>query len=297
MLSLSFKLFFVVATSWMLVNQTSAQTFESMAIPFMEDYCYKCHSEDERVRGDLDLLHHSMAESLVKDREVWLDILEQVETEEMPTKKPLPSAEERAKFVEWLRGEVDSVDWSKVKYAGHVAMPRLTKREYNNTMRDLLGVDVKPGHILFEDGEGTSGFTSDRSNLFISPASMEKYFQAADKALDAVGVNHKPIDMKYEAEDFLTTSVVKSSIRVKGADAMRLTIGQTTLYDSIEVPRDGFYKINVRALSANADNGAIMVRLNNEPVGLYRYDGSNYSTQSFKTFIPKGTHQRNLLKR
>jgi len=141
----------------------TGQTITEEALPFFEKYCYKCHSEEERIRGDLDLKDFTLEETLIKDRDYWLDILELVETEEMPTKEPLPTPTEREHFVTWLNSRLNEVDWSKVKHAGHVTMPRLTKREYNNTMRDLLGVDIKPGSILFDDGEGQSGFTSDRT--------------------------------------------------------------------------------------------------------------------------------------
>jgi len=156
------KRFSILLGVYSLLPHLYAESFTDYAMPFMQEFCYKCHSEDEKVKGDIDLAEFTSPESIVKDREIWMDILEQVETEEMPTKKPLPTPQEREEFVTWLKDKLNEVDWSKVKYAGHVPMPLLTKQEYNNTMRDLLGVDVQPGSILFEDGEGHSGFTTDR---------------------------------------------------------------------------------------------------------------------------------------
>ncbi|MFC5051431.1 DUF1592 domain-containing protein [Rubritalea spongiae] len=279
-------------------HKASADNFANIAEPFFQSYCYRCHSADEKTKGDVDLKEFASDASITKDRDMWLDILYLVETEEMPTKEPLPTAAERAAFVEWLDSKVNSVDWSKVKHAGYVPMPRLTKKEYNNTMRDLLGVDVQPGHILFEDGEGNSGFTTDRSNLFLSPAAMEKYIEAADKALDAVIGGIEPISKTFEAENMLSTANIKalsSSLR-GGGEGVRLTIGQTTMYESLEVPADGTYIIELRGQSANADNGSALVRLNNEPVGLATFPGEKASVQELSTFIPKGAHQLTINK-
>lgn len=273
-----------------LVSHVKADDFHELAKPFMQEFCYKCHSADKKIKGDLDLTDFSMAKSLIKDADIWRDILEQVETEEMPTKDPLPSSEERAKFVKWLKGELNSVDWTKVKHAGHVSMPLLTKREYNNTIRDLLGVDVQAGYILFDDGEGHSGFTTDRSNLFLSPASIEKYFSAADKALDAIASNERPISKMVQAEAMLSTSKMVSAT-MQGGKGIRLSAGQTTLYDSITVPRDGFYIIELRGKSANADNGTAILRLDNRVVGTVSFLGAGSSTQSVRVFISEGSHQ------
>jgi hypothetical protein len=101
----------------------------------------------------------------------------------MPPKKPLPALAERQQIVAFLRQGLASVDWSQQKGIEHVTLPRLTKSEYNNTLRDLLGIDFEPGKLLLDDGPGLSGFTNDRDALFISPTLAEQLFDAADYAL------------------------------------------------------------------------------------------------------------------
>jgi len=257
--------------------------------PFFKSYCYSCH-------GDF-----ASDESIVKDRETWELILELVETEEMPTKKPLPDALERDAFVDWLHGKLDEVDWSEVKYAGYVALPLLNKKEYNNTIRDLLGVDIGAGDKLFADGEGESGFTTDRSNLFLSPASFEKYLEAAENAVAALEeggegsiITENSLDKILQAEDMLSTGGIKG--QVKGATVMRLTIGQTTVYDSFTVPADGDYTFELRGTSFNNDNASIRVTIGDELVGNLTFPGDDYTIQKLTVYLNRGTHQMNFNK-
>jgi len=279
-----------------------SRNFAQIAEPFFREYCYSCHGKGEKLRGDFDLTHFASAESIVEDRDVWELILELVETEEMPTKKPLPSSTERAEFVEWLHGKLDEVDWTQVKHAGYVAMPLLNKKEYSNTIRDLLGVDFGVGEILFADGEGESGFTTDRSNLFLSPASIEKYLEAAEEAIGSLeqetaqsGTNSKSknsgnsLNKTIQAEDMLSTGGGKAT--VKGVSAVRLLVGQTTIYDSFSVPVDGEYIFELRGTSFNNDNASIRVAINGKLEANLTFPGKDYTTQSFKMHLDKGDHR------
>src|SRR5206468_3337764 len=85
-------------------------------------------------------------------------------------------------------------------------IPRLTRDEYNNTMRDLLGIDFQPGRELTPDGEGTSGFNTGRDALFLTPALLEKYLAAASAALDAcLALEREPMQKHFESEALLMT--------------------------------------------------------------------------------------------
>ena len=96
----------------------------------------------------------------------------------MPPEDPAPTEAERRQLIAWVEQGV-KIDWSKVRNPGRVTIPRLTREEYDNTMRDLLGIDVQPGKALTPDGEGTSGFNTDRDALFLTPALLEKYLAGA----------------------------------------------------------------------------------------------------------------------
>jgi hypothetical protein len=172
-------------------NSRGEEDFAAPIRPLLEAHCVKCHG-GEKTEGGADLTGLTGELDLLEARKLWESVVEQVETGEMPPKGPYPSDGERARLAGWLRGRFDAVDWSKYRRAGHVTMPRLTKLEYRNTLRDLLGVDLRAGEDLPDDGEGESGFTNDRDSLSLTPSQMEQYFQSAERAIEGVLALAKP---------------------------------------------------------------------------------------------------------
>jgi hypothetical protein len=75
--------------------------FAGRVLPLLEKYCYECH-DDLTTKGNLDLTPFLDAESVVKERKLWLRILHQIESKEMPPEKPFPAPEELATLVEEL---------------------------------------------------------------------------------------------------------------------------------------------------------------------------------------------------
>ncbi|MDB9741670.1 DUF1592 domain-containing protein [Akkermansiaceae bacterium] len=271
------------------------QLFEIKIQPLIKEYCYRCHGE-EKLKGDVDLTTYTNAQQVFEDRRMWLDVLEQIETEEMPTKEPLPSAEEREEMVEWINTKLNSVDWTKIVDAGHVTYPRLNKREYTNTVNDLLGVKLDAGYVLNPDSEGQSGFTTDRDNLFMTPTDIDKYFTAASSALDVLtpvdkkrGVTRKEIKTILEAEDMLNGNNARFPDGVVG---MELRIGQQTLYDAIDIPDYGQYKISIHGVPTYSDEGRLIVSIDNEEVGILVFpEKDKSSTQTLLVDIKPGNPQ------
>src|SRR5262249_9762363 len=68
------------------------------------------------------------------------------------------------------------------------------RTEYNNTLRDLLGVDLRPGDLLPSEGGGGEGFDNAGATLFTTPVLLEKYLEAAELVLGTLipGGNDKP---------------------------------------------------------------------------------------------------------
>jgi len=268
-------------------------TFEKDIKPLFAEYCYSCHGED-RIRGDLDLTIYLSKDQIFADRDIWLSVHEQIETEEMPTKGPEPTNAERVLMMEWIDQTLNEVDWSKVKHAGHVRMPLLNKREYNNTMRDLLGMDLTPGSSFTDDSEGESGFSTDRENLFLTPTALEKYFQAAETALSTLAKGGiKPADYKLESEKMRVTEMKAKPLDLGGgAKGYNLKIGQMTLYEYFDLPAAGVYEVSVRGVPMHADtDGHIHLRVNNEIKGLLSFPQRKLETQKLRVSLPKGSLQ------
>ena len=266
-------------------------TFENDIQPLLEEYCFRCHGE-EKQKGDVQLSSFHNKLMLLKEHKLWQEVIHLVKTEEMPDEEPLPTTEERSLLVNWLEQTLNEIDWSKVKNPGHITMPRLTKTEYNNTMRDLLGIDIKPGNFFSEDGEGQSGFTNDRDNLFITPVLMEKYFDAAERSIDALlSFKKEPIEYHYESEDMFMTET-RETPKQFGNDFLGYVInrGQMTLYESIDFPHDGFYEFTVRALSTEGPTGT-RLRINDETKGDIKIYSEDPGIYEITTFVAKGSHQ------
>jgi hypothetical protein len=260
--------------------------------PLLQKYCLDCHNKDKQ-KGDVDLTHFGSSQDVVKEFKLWQTMLQQVEEEEMPPKKPLPSAAEREEIVAFLKKGIESVDWSQQKGVEHVTLPRLTKTEYNNTLRDLLGIDFEPGKLLLDDGPGLSGFTNDRDALFISPALAEQLFDAADYALQSLlNLRQKPYSKRFEAENMLMTerSAKPEELPGGGVGYSLAGAGQRTLYDEVIVPADGWYRMTVKHVGRGGDSG-MRLRIDNEPRALLKCLDNSPKEETIELLLRAGSHQ------
>ncbi|HEY2588471.1 MAG TPA: DUF1592 domain-containing protein [Tepidisphaeraceae bacterium] len=171
-------------------------SFEKDVRPIVVDNCVTCHNPDKR-KGDLDLSQFATADKARADEQSWQDVAERLRSGDMPPKraKRRPSAEEQRTILAWIDQHIAAgmPDCGKIAtdkntrfYRGYVMSRRLTRAEYDNTIRDLFGVDFHLADLLPSDGAGGEGFDTDGDALFVSTLSMEKYLQAADRVMTAV---------------------------------------------------------------------------------------------------------------
>jgi hypothetical protein len=267
------------------------RTFALEGRPLLKQYCLDCHNPDKR-KGDLDLTPFTSTAAVQGDFKLWQKVLRQVEDEEMPPKDPQPAPAERGRFVEWIFKAMEGVDWSEHRRPGRVTIPRLTKDEYSHTLRDLLGVDLRAGDSLLDDGQGQSGFNNDRDSLFVSPALAGQYFDAADRALDGLlGLHRGGVKKRFESETmFMTERGSKPEPLPGGGTGYALNRGQMTLYDSVTVPCDGWYRFTVRAVGVGGDSGA-RLRIDDEPGGDIALPWNKPQDYVLTVLLRKGTHQ------
>ena len=147
--------------------------------PILKKYCYDCHDNEEHKAG-LNLESFKVEKDILIHLQQWFSVIDQVETQVMPPEKKIqPSADERIKLVSWARKTIDEFDYESVKDPGKYTLRRLTRAEYNNTVRDLTGVDLNPARYFSGDGGGGEGFDNNAEGMSTSPMMVEKYFQAA----------------------------------------------------------------------------------------------------------------------
>ena len=143
-------------------------------------HCIKCHG-DEAQKGELTL------EPLLTgggDVKLWQRALEKLETGEMPPRsKPRPSEEERRAAGDWLTARVLAENSPQRDQQGRVVLRRLNRVEYENTLRDLLGVEVRVRDLLPQDATA-AGFDNVGEALHASSFLLARYLEAAEEALD-----------------------------------------------------------------------------------------------------------------
>jgi len=151
---------------------------------FFSEYCLACHDADTR-KGGLDLSALAFRPNDAGSFDQWAKIFDKVDKQKMPplTGKHLaPSA--RAQFLEPLRTELRTASLTRQQTEGRVVLRRLNRLEYENTLHDLLAIDVPLQHLLPEDAT-TSGFDNVAAGLRLSMLQMEHYLEAADAAITA----------------------------------------------------------------------------------------------------------------
>lgn len=155
-------------------------SFANFARPFIQQYCTDCHG-NEKQKADLNLEAFEGEPALYKKRELWEIVRDMLAEREMPPeKKAQPSEEERIRMVQFINAELAKFDCAELSRPGRVTLRRLNRAEYNNTIRDLMGVDFSPAADFPLDEVGY-GFDNIGDVLSLSPILMEKYLAAAEQ--------------------------------------------------------------------------------------------------------------------
>src|SRR5436305_8553434 len=161
-------------------SDDGADAFRKTIQPFLEANCMACHSADLKS-GGLNLEAYSSVASITQDRERWEKLLHKLRTGEMPPKgMPRPDRAEVEQVCRLIEGEFAHADRQAKPDPGRVTARRLNRNEYNNTVRDLLGVALRPADDFPQDDSGY-GFDNIGDVLSLSPVLMEKYLAAAEK--------------------------------------------------------------------------------------------------------------------
>jgi mono/diheme cytochrome c family protein len=190
----------------------SAEPLPDSVKSFFATNCYQCHGATKQS-ADLDLEKLNTLELFAKERETFELALERIEKGEMPPpKQPRPETQSMQGTVKWLDEQIKLLN-PKSTELPRITARRLNRTEYNNTVRDLLGVNIFPADDFPADDSGY-GFDNIGDVLSMSPMLMEKYLKAAERtARTAVfGVEKlKPFAITHQPWyiDFDTTREVK----------------------------------------------------------------------------------------
>ncbi len=166
----------VALTSWSL----PADTFEESVKPFLAEHCATCHGERMQM-ADLRLDQFAEESEALRHPDVWDDVLRMTRSGRMPPPgSSAPAASELDALAAWIESRGASMQRHRTERPGRVTARRLNRDEYNNTVRDLLDVSLRPADSFPVDDSGY-GFDNIGDVLSVSPLLMEKYLDAAGK--------------------------------------------------------------------------------------------------------------------
>lgn len=253
-------LIFIFAMSLNSANGSHVK-FASGMKKFLNQYCTDCHKET-KAKGDIRLDNLDLVQISNHEEKILHDVLDQLITEEMPSKKAknkLPEST-RAKAISFIQNRLSSTKAGKV-----ISTRRLTKDEYYNTLQDLLGIQLEkllkysefPAEIRHKDT-----FINDSKTLSLDSYVLDKIIDsnaAVIKQITELGVN-KPSAQKRvfkppflrDGRDLLTWYYGKNKFQ----DILQNPFGNRTAYLHISefkngVSQRGFYKIKILAEAKN----------------------------------------------
>jgi mono/diheme cytochrome c family protein len=153
---------------------------------FLVRHCQECHGT-KKPKGDFRVDQLSADFASEANRQRWLLVLKRVQAGEMPPKsKPRLPASQAQALNDWVHDKLTAVR----KAEGRVVLRRLNRVEYENTVRDLLGVQADLKELLALDSS-MDGFDNVGAALHISSFAMERYLEAADIALN-LAITNRP---------------------------------------------------------------------------------------------------------
>jgi hypothetical protein len=156
----------------------------------LDQYCFDCH-DAETKKGGLDLTSLSLDAQNATAFSTWVLVHDRVRDGEMPPKKKSqPDATEKSAFLEALAAPLIAGDQARAAREGRAAWRRMNRYEYENTLRDLLGIPwLQIKAMLPEDGE-SHRFNKVGDALDVSHVQIARYLAAADYALREVADSH-----------------------------------------------------------------------------------------------------------
>ncbi len=158
------------------------EDFSQLVQPFVRKHCAECHS-GEYAEAGVDLEACKSLEQVRKDRPTWERVLRMVRGGQMPpSDSPRPPKDDTAAVVAWIEKAL-APDCSGPIDPGRVTIRRLNRVEYENTIRDLLGVEFRATDDFPADDRGY-GFDTIGDVLSIPPLLMERYLDAAERIAD-----------------------------------------------------------------------------------------------------------------
>ena len=249
-------------------NANSAATFQADVVPVLAKYCTGCHGA-EKAKGGLNLAAFTEEGAARAQRKLWERVHEYLDGGVMPPEgRPQPTRAELDRLNQWLLSALKPEDCAKTFDPGRVTIRRLNRCEFNNTIRDLFGIDFHPADDFPSDDVGY-GFDNIGDVLSLPPLLMEKYLAAAltisEEAIIVEPATRGVVKIYNSAN--MSTSVGW----VRGDGSMGLgSEGEIAVTHAF--PQTGYYCIRVRASGEQAGPEPVKIAVRVDGEDLKRFD-------------------------
>lgn len=247
----------------------------------LQKYCLACH-QGEKARGDLRL--DNLAGEFSVQGGIWGKVHDRVADGSMPPRgKPPLNEAERQTLIQWIGEGLTRTETARVVAEGRTSLRRLTRREYANTLRDLLGIELDLSRQLPEDPL-VNGFAKVAQAQQLSAAHLELYLEGADLALDAALnlppqpkpttrriVPSTPEALRGRGERFPVPGITRGESLI----LFRNTIGRETA--RFRTDAAGWYRIRFSVFGHNLDEKPYAVQVETGTTsGAFLFDTFDY---------------------
>lgn len=270
--------------------------FDEKLKPFVAKFCVSCHNTDD-ASGGVSLDAYLNEAHARKDRKMWETAATVIASGEMPPKKSKsqPTKSDRDSVVEYIENSLIKIDCFAPKDAGRVTLRRLNRAEYNNTIRDLCGVDFKPAEGFPSDDVGY-GFDNIGDVLSLQPVLIEKYLAAADEILQKSISPSEPIRSAKQLFRPQNLVVDPHDAKIRATKDAKPKIIFTTAgvayLDKFNYQVDGEYIIRVKAWGNKVGDEAsrLVIQIDGKDIKDFRIDAAadKPMTVEFKTKVMAG---------
>ena len=181
------------------------QQFDQTVKPFVSKYCMGCHS-GKNAPAQFDLKSYTNVDMVRDDFARWSLLSDRLQNQEMPPKPmPAPPAAEVQQIVDWVKAVRADEIRRTAGDPGIVLSRRLSTAEYDYTVRDLTGQDMKVAKEFPVDPANEAGFANSGESLTMSPVLLNKYLKAAREVADHAvlkpdGIDFAAYPMKVETD-------------------------------------------------------------------------------------------------
>ncbi len=245
------------------VSPASA-SFTRDVTPLLKKYCYECHADGIHKSGIALDSYRTVADVLAA-RKTWESVLRVVTRHEMPDAdaSAFPTHAERETIATFIERELFQLDPAH-PYPGRVTLRRLNRAEYNNAIRDLVGLDFKPAADFPPDDSGY-GFDNIGDVLSLPPSLLEKYLTAADKTLDQAIVT-EPVQPRTQRIPASLTQIGFNALGDRGDGWVQLlSLEEDDIAHELSVLAPGDYLVRFHAFATKV-GGALVGQGSEKPI-------------------------------